>query len=103
MQSLRFSRLPSKLMKRTNFTGCTTALSPVLRNRFLRGNELVDDDDEVSAYVSGAVLDTGDLIGEQEPSVEDFPGGPVVKNLPVNVGDTGSIPGLGKSHQLRSN
>ena len=49
-------------------------------------------DDEVSAYLSGAVLDTGDLIGEQEPSVEDFPGGPVVKNLPANVGDTGSIP-----------
>ena len=23
----------------------------------------------------------------------DFPGGPVVKNLPCNVGDTGSIPG----------
>ena len=25
----------------------------------------------------------------------DFPGGPVVKNLPSNTGDTGSIPGLG--------
>ena len=23
----------------------------------------------------------------------DFPGGPVVKNLPANAGDTGSIPG----------
>ena len=65
----------------------------MLRNRFLRGNELVDVDDEVSAYVSGAVLDTGDLIGEQEPSVEDFPGGPVVKNLPSNEGSTGWIPG----------
>ena len=27
----------------------------------------------------------------------DFPGGSVVKNLPVNAGDTGLIPGLGKS------
>jgi len=27
-----------------------------------------------------------------------FPGGPVVKNLPVNAMDTGSIPGLGRSH-----
>jgi len=27
--------------------------------------------------------------------VRDFPGGPVVKSLPTNVGDTGSIPGLG--------
>ena len=25
----------------------------------------------------------------------DFPGGPVVKNLPANVGDRGSIRGLG--------
>ena len=25
----------------------------------------------------------------------DFPGGPVVKNLPSNAGDAGSIPGLG--------
>ena len=33
---------------------------------------------------------------------KDFPGGTVVKNLPVNAGDTGSIPGLGRSHILRS-
>ena len=26
----------------------------------------------------------------------DFLGGPVVKNLPTNVGDVGSIPGLGR-------
>ena len=26
----------------------------------------------------------------------DLPGGPVVKNLPANVGDTGSIPGPGR-------
>ena len=28
---------------------------------------------------------------------EAFPGGSVVKNLPVNAGDTGSIPGSGRS------
>ena len=28
-------------------------------------------------------------------SSRDFPGGPVVKNLPASEGDTGSIPGLG--------
>ena len=33
----------------------------------------------------------------------DFPGGTVVKNLPANAGDPGSIPGLGRSHMLRSN
>ena len=27
--------------------------------------------------------------------VEDFPGGPVVKNLPCNAGDAGSVPGWG--------
>ena len=32
-----------------------------------------------------------------------FPGGAVVKNPPVNVGDTGSSPGPGRSHMLRSN
>ena len=32
----------------------------------------------------------------------DFPGGAVVKNPPANSGDTGSIPGLGRSHVLQS-
>ena len=33
----------------------------------------------------------------------DFPGGPVVKNPPANAGDTGLIPGLGRSHKLWGN
>ena len=32
-----------------------------------------------------------------------FPGGAVVKNPPANAGDTGSIPGLGRSHMPWSN
>ena len=32
-----------------------------------------------------------------------FPGGAVVENVPANAGDTGSSPGLGGSHMLRSN
>ena len=32
-----------------------------------------------------------------------FPGGPVVKNPPVNVGDTGLIPGLGRYHMPQCN
>ena len=32
-----------------------------------------------------------------------FPGDAVVKNLPASAGDTGSSPGLGRSHMLRSN
>ena len=34
---------------------------------------------------------------------EDFPSGPVVKNLPVNTGDIGSIPGLRRCQKLHSN
>ena len=33
---------------------------------------------------------------------QGFPGGAVVKNPPANAGDTGSIPGLGRSHMPRS-
>ena len=33
----------------------------------------------------------------------DFPGSAVVKNLPPNAGDMGSIPGPGRSHMLWSN
>ena len=32
-----------------------------------------------------------------------FPGGAVVENLLANAGDTGSSPGLGRSHMPRSN
>ena len=35
--------------------------------------------------------------------LRDFPGGIVVKNLPANSGNTGSIPGAGRSHMLQSN
>ena len=35
-------------------------------------------------------------------NVQGFPGGAVVENLPANAGDTGSSPGLGGSHMLRS-
>ena len=30
----------------------------------------------------------------------DFPGGPAVKNLPANAGDTGSIPGWGTINKI---
>ena len=34
---------------------------------------------------------------------QDFPGGPVVKNVPADAGDTGSIPGTGRFHMPQSN
>ena len=35
-------------------------------------------------------------------SMGGFPGGSVAKNLPANAGDTGLIPGLGRSQLLQS-
>ena len=34
---------------------------------------------------------------------EDFTGGPVVKNLPTNAGNTDSVPGPGRFHVLQGN
>ena len=34
--------------------------------------------------------------------IKDVPGGSVVKKLPANVGDTGSVPGTGRSHMPQS-
>ena len=36
-------------------------------------------------------------------NLRDFPGGTADKNLPADAGDTGSIPGPGRFHMLRSN
>ena len=44
---------------------------------------------------------TGVLLSKE--GVKGFPGGAVVKNPPANAGDTGSSPGPGRSHMLRSN
>ena len=38
-----------------------------------------------------------------QKKLQGFPGGAVVENLPANAGDTGSSPGLGRSHMPRSN
>ena len=40
---------------------------------------------------------------EIKPYGLDFPGGPVVKNLPANAGDMGSLPDLGRFHMLQGN
>ena len=44
-----------------------------------------------------------DNIFENKNILLGFPGGAVVENLPANAGDTGSSPGLGRSHMPRSN
>ena len=40
----------------------------------------------------------GLIYEEIENMNRDFPGGAVVKDLPASAGDTGSIPGPGRSH-----
>ena len=43
------------------------------------------------------------VLRTQFKPLRGFPGGTVVENLPANAGDTGSSPGLGRSHMPRSN
>ena len=40
---------------------------------------------------------------KKKKNFSGLPGGVVVKNPPANAGDTGSSPGPGRSHMLRSN
>ena len=47
--------------------------------------------------------DGGDDCSQKTLRFRDFPGGAVVKNPPANAGDTGSIPGPGRSHMPQSN
>ena len=44
-----------------------------------------------------------DILSKNKNHKWGFPGGAVVKNPPVNAGDMGSSPGLGRSHMPRSN
>ena len=44
-----------------------------------------------------------ETIGTQKLQLRGFPGGTVDKNRPAYAGDTGSIPGPGRSHMPRSN
>ena len=48
-------------------------------------------------------IDQAYYLPQQKLMIKGFPGGAVVKNLPDNAGDTGSSPGLGRSHMPRSN
>ena len=45
----------------------------------------------------GAIAFSAKSVNTQLMFLLGFPGGSVVKNLPANAGDTGSIPGLGRS------
>ena len=51
----------------------------------------------------GGGIQNGIQTVKSKPRAWGFPGGAVVENLPANAGDTGSSPGPGRSHMLRSN
>ena len=58
--------------------------------------------------VAGVGFDVDDLVtgfghDQFKMYIRGFPGGAVVENLPANAWDTGSSPGLGRSHVPRSN
>ena len=48
-------------------------------------------------------MDWFDIFAVQGALKSLLPGGSVVKNLPVNAGDTGLIPGPGRPNMLQSN
>ena len=50
-----------------------------------------------------SVLTTGKKKKIEKERNRNFLGGPVVKYLPANAGDTGCIPGLERSHMLWRN
>ena len=59
---------------------------------------------EISGFLGKKQINNQDeRLNSYNKDVLGFPGGTVVKNLPANAGDTGSSPGLGRSHMPRSN
>ena len=57
----------------------------------------------VLAIVNSAAVNIGVVCIFSNYGFRDFPGGAAVKTPPANAGDTGSMPGPGRSHMLRSN
>ena len=56
-------------------------------------------------FAEGGDGDSGDEVDRftcAKVNEEGFPGGAVVENLPANAEDTGSSPGLGRSHMPQS-
>ena len=54
-------------------------------------------------HLLGAGVEEGSIKKSNQNEEQGFPGGTVVKNPPAYAGDTGSIPGLGRSHMPLSN
>ena len=74
----------------------TQQIESELRTRGCVGNYLL------SKQRLGKITHLGEQRGAERGS-PDFPGGTVHKNPPTNAGNTGSIPGPGRSHMPQSN
>lgn len=48
-------------------------------------------------------IERKDYIKKKKKKTTDFPGGPVVTNLPADAENTGSISALGRSHMPQGN
>lgn len=53
-------------------------------------------------YLPSLVWVTHSMKGKKTRNFEDFPGGPLVKNLPADAGDIGLIPGPRKIPHART-
>ena len=70
----------------------------------LRGiGENVASRKQEQAAVTKGLSDDNNKQRIKNQRTRDFPGGAVVKNPPANAGDTGLIPGPGRSHMPPSN
>ena len=57
----------------------------------------------IRTYISVITLNVNGLNAPIKRQSRGFPGGTVVKNPPADAGDTGSSPGLGRSHMPQNN
>ena len=78
-----------------------SAMSLGLRHRVLPGGGRCDHWIWVEAGRQRRELEDARGLGHENHQ-QGFPGSSVVKNLPANAGDTGSIPGPGRYHMLWS-
>ena len=82
---------------------CTKVNSRCIKGtKFIKKQNLKKLEGNIGEYLYDLEVGKGLFFFFKEET-RGFPGGAVVKNLPANAGDTGSSPGLGRSHMPRSN
>ena len=74
-----------------------------MKNRLEGINSRITEAEEQISDLGDRMVEFTATEQNKEKRMLGFPGGAVVENLPANAGDTGSSPGLGRSHMPRSN